>query len=135
MAFIIYWPLLSNQCFSGVLLTFNNKKNSFNDLYSNMHLPCMRVCKTIMNQMNFFLSTWMILNVTKVMTNSKFHPTNGFSFLYCAVSSNSSNLFKHLQWSCGTIVLQILKCTPQHNTNATHKHKEKKWKGKRNDEI
>ncbi len=38
MAFAIYQPLLSNQCFSGVFLTFNNKINSFNDPYSNIGL-------------------------------------------------------------------------------------------------
>ncbi len=49
MAFVIYQPLLFDQCFKRALLTFGNKKNSFNDSYSNMGHPCKRMCNIFAN--------------------------------------------------------------------------------------
>jgi hypothetical protein len=54
MAFAICQQLLSNQWFNGVFLTFRNTNNSFNNSYSNIGLPCKRICKTVANCMNFF---------------------------------------------------------------------------------
>jgi hypothetical protein len=73
MASTICQPLLSYQCYSGVFFTFNNKNNSFNNSYSNIGIPCKRICKTIANRMNFFRAAKWIPDYTKVMTNSEFH--------------------------------------------------------------
>ncbi len=49
MPFANCLPLLSDQCFNEVFLTFNNKNNSFNDSYSKIGIPCKRMCMTKKN--------------------------------------------------------------------------------------
>jgi len=73
MASTICQPLVFDQCFNGVFFTFSNKNNSLNNSYSNIGLPCKRICKTIANHMNFFRAPKWILDYIRVMTYFEFH--------------------------------------------------------------
>ncbi len=59
-AFIISPTIIVRPTFDWVILDLDQWNNSFHDLYSNIGLSCIRMCKTIQNYLIlFFLPKWI----------------------------------------------------------------------------
>jgi hypothetical protein len=88
--FAICQPQLYGECFDGVIFTFNNENNSFNNSYSKINLPYyIRMCKIVTNHVNFFQAPKWNLDCIKVIMDSKFYLQNGFIFI-CNLSYRNS---------------------------------------------